>query len=167
MEMRNMASIETIQRIAREASAQFHVLRDDNGEPIRREGVEVLIRDSNQDDALQAMCREAHGDMFPDDWRYSFIVEALDRITEYEDLDAAESEIEADIYTADRLAWLASRLDRSNYVDDAINEYGWDGKGGIVEAIGLGQIAERSEVFQIVRQWCEAQAEAAEEAEKA
>lgn len=159
----------TIQRIAREASAQFHTLRDDKGEPVRREGVEVMIRDSNADDALQAMCREAHGDMFPDDWRYSFIVEALNMIEENENLDDCADEIYADVYTSDRLAWLASHLERAGYVDEAVNELGIGGEPGrrggfsVLECIAFGQIAERREVFEVVRAWCEAQADEADD----
>ena len=160
------ADIETVQQVAREALAAFTVLRDEAGEPVERDGVQVYVTDKDATTLdIQAMCRDAHGGLFPDDRRYSFIVEALNRITEYDDLDEAADEIEADIYYADRLAWLASHVLRAEYVDEAAREYGSNPTGfDTIEAIGLGQYAERREVFDLVRAWIEERAEDDEEA---
>ena len=149
-----------LQQLAADFSARFHVLRDDEGKPRIEDGVQMV---ATNDPEARELAREVHGTMLPDSWRYSFIVEALDRIAEYDDLDVAANEIDADVYTSDRLAWLSSRLDRARYVDEAIEEYGVTivlRKGrGIIEAIAYGQIAERREVFELVRAWIEERAE--------
>src|SRR5260370_17043414 len=70
---------------------------------------------------VQELCFAAHdaGDIFPDDWRYHFIVEALAAPSE-----EGEDDTEADIWTSDLCAWLASNLNRGSYVDDAVSEDG-------------------------------------------
>lgn len=80
--------------------------------------------------------REAHGGMLPDDTRYSMIRRTVDAIAEHlaydsdADLDDARAELIDDlipVYTSDRLAWLASHLDRLAYCDDAAADMGGDG----------------------------------------
>ncbi|MGH6629302.1 MAG: hypothetical protein ACREB3_06195 [Burkholderiales bacterium] len=103
----------------------------------------------------QDMVQEAHDTgggnlMLPDDWRYESIVDALDRIQDASDdadLDELADEIEADVYNADLLKWLSSHLERAGYVDEAVNNLGWDKDGGIFRAIQAGQIAEKREVY--------------------
>jgi len=98
--------------------------------------------------------RHAHGTMMPDDHRYQMIDLVLTSILENDDddYDDLASQQEAPPYTTDRYAWLTSRLDRSEYVDEAINNFGWDAFSdvGIVEAIGAGWEFEYREVFRLV-----------------
>jgi hypothetical protein len=46
--------------------------------------------------------------MLPDDWRYQFIEEALDAISE----DGEDAQLEPAIYTHELTGWLHSRADR-------------------------------------------------------
>jgi hypothetical protein len=96
---------------------------------------------------VQDLCFAAHdaGDMFPDDWRYQFIVEALAALSE-----EREDDIEPEIWTSDLCAWLASNLNRVSYVDDAVSEYGGEFRG-VVEALQIGQLAEKREVLEQVK----------------
>lgn len=80
--------------------------------------------------------REAHGGMLPDDTRYSMIRRTVDAIAEHlaYDGDADLDDVRAElidglipVYTSDRLAWLASHLDRLAYCDDAAADMGGDG----------------------------------------
>jgi hypothetical protein len=96
-------------------------------------------------DWVNDMCQAAHDGMLPDDYRYSFIVEALDAIIDAEgDTDSAD--LEADCYTADLTAWLASRVSRTEYVDQAVEEFGADSVG-IVSQLMQGQYLEKREVL--------------------
>lgn len=140
----------TIQQLAAETSAKFVTDKRDDGAEF------VKVRDDEKAEWITDMIREAHGDMMPDDWKYQFIVDALDLVAEAagDDTDDAikngRDGIEASIYTHDLLRWLSSNLNRVAYVDEAVQEYGYDGGTGIVGAIMTGQHAERSEVFESV-----------------
>lgn len=94
------------------------------------------------------LCHHAHGDMMPDDWRYEFIEDALCQLENGEE-DARDVD-DAYPYTHDRLNWLASRADRSGYVDEAASELGrpdtFDGE------IALGMWWEMREVLGLVRE---------------
>lgn len=115
------------------------------------------------------LVREAHGDYMPDDWRYSTIREALEFIGEsmdgVADLDDAACDFAGghDVYTATLLAWVASDLQRTAYVDAAIQE----GARTLAEALMRGQYEERREVFGAVLMALEERAEELEDAEDA
>lgn len=102
------------------------------------------------------------GGQFPNDHRYEFIVEALNALANAGDgrdsLDEARDSLEADIYTADLTAWLASRVDRYGYCDEAVSEMGGEGTDTL-ERMRLGQLHEKHEVFDAVRAFLETQAE--------
>jgi hypothetical protein len=93
---------------------------------------------------VKDMCQDAHDGMLPDDYRYEFIVESLDAIIDAEG-DTDNVELEADCYTADLTAWLASRVSRTEYVDQAAEEFGSASKG-IVAQLMQGQYLEKREV---------------------
>lgn len=111
-------------------------------------------------DWVTTLNRAAHGDMLPDDYKYAFIVEALDAIAasgaetrwDIENLDKCEITLEADIYTADLLAWLASRNDRLSYCDDFAREMS-DGTSDFADTLARiagGQYTEKNEVLHSV-----------------
>lgn len=132
--------MKTLQELAGEAYAGFvRGTRDDGSEYWHR-------KDDAADDWLQELCYSAHGDMLPDDWKYEFIAQSLSALADHEDEDSARDRAtEADIYTGERLRWLASNLTRAGYCDDAAEE--WGAQSDIVQFIGLGQAAEKTEVF--------------------
>ena len=136
---------------------------------IAAEANTFLYRDTLQDKVLPQkdapqwftdLCHHAHGDMPPDDWRYEFIQDALTVLAE-----DGEAEDPADVdekypYTRDRLDWLASRLDRMSYCDEAEGDYG-PGKD-MEHRIALGMYHEMREVFFLVKNWLTEQAESDE-----
>jgi hypothetical protein len=63
----------------------------------REDQSEYWHRKDNADDWVQEMCMEAHGEMFPDDWRYEMIVDALDILADEEDEDSFSERIDGDI----------------------------------------------------------------------
>lgn len=99
---------------------------------------------------VQEMCREAHNDMMPDDYKYQFIVDALASIADNEDADDARNSIEADIYTANLTAWLSSNLNRIEYVNQAGNDFGIGVNFDLVQLLQLGQVTEKTEIFESI-----------------
>jgi hypothetical protein len=118
----------------------------------RTDGTEFIKGSDDAPEWVKEMCQDAHGKMFPDDWRYAFIVEALDALADHDDPD--DISMEADIYTHELTAWLASRVDRSCYCDQAMEEYG-SKFPGVFAVLSLGQIAEKEEVLASVRAFLE------------
>lgn len=101
------------------------------------------------------LCREAHGDMMPDDYKYEYIVEALDRL---KDGDEDGDEIEPDVYNSDLSKWMGSHSDRGWYVDEAVKEFGHS-EDGIYADMMMGQVQEKREVFYSVKQSLESHLE--------
>lgn len=138
----------TISTLAREASEFFTT-------DTRADGT-VFVKTENEPKWLHELVMEAHGAFLPEDFRYRFIREAINALADADVEDEAEAEErgheyadDVDVYTHDRLAWLASNLNRPAYCDEAMSEFGMEEmpEGGIVGLIGLGQYMEPREVF--------------------
>lgn len=135
------------------------------------EALSYLRRDRERDVVLPIsgapewfvdLCRTAHADMMPDDWRYEFIQDALTELSEADDWDDVEPDVDSLYpYTADRLKWLASHLDRAGYCDEAMEETGatFTGTGNL---IALGMYWELRQVFGLVREFLTDRAEVIE-----
>lgn len=143
----------TIQSLATEVSREFV-------KGTRTDGLtEYWLRKENKQDWIQEAIHAAHGDMLPDDWRYEFIVQALNAMSEYDNPDTARDSLELEPYTDMLTAWLASNVNRVGYVDEAVAEFGHTSLNntyadykGIIGDIAVGQLFERHEVFDSVRE---------------
>lgn len=139
----------TVTERATEAASQFETATRSDGQEFTR-----LTNDAP--DWLRDLVRTAHGDMFPDDWRYETIRAAVHFLAEYGgDDDAAAHEFadaQVDVYTLARIAWLGSHLRRVQYVDEARDEGLVSATADIADMIGAGQYEEASEVFHSVRE---------------
>lgn len=93
------------------------------------------------------MVHKAHGDILPEDYKYLYVVEALDALEEGRNPE--EPELEPDIYTGELLKWIGSGIERPFYVDEAVGMYGHSDQG-IVSDIAMGQLYEMEEIFRIV-----------------
>lgn len=126
--------------------------------PGERESIVVPVDDAPE--WFGELCREAHGDMMPDDWRYEFIEDAL---TQIENGDEEPRSVDSAYpYTADRLNWLASRNDRMGYCDEGISNYG-DGIKTMDSALAIGMATEMDEVFNLVKSQLETRLEELED----
>ena len=137
----------TISERAREASECFETSTRPDGARFAR------IRD-NSPEWVTELVHSAHGDMLPDDWRYSAIRSALEFIAESDNPEDGASEwadSEVDVYSGARLEWLGSHLSRPGYCDEGRDEFSSENLD-IVEQIGLGQFMEASEVYGLVLQ---------------
>ena len=118
-----------------------------------------LYKTNDPPDWVRDLCHDAHGDMFPDDWRYSFIVEALDALEEGNDTEDAYGSIEPDVYSSEITGWLHSRADRYGYVDEATAEGFIDEDADTLQRLMMGQLVEKLEVFHSVLASLEARIE--------
>lgn len=128
----------TVQELAESFLKHFEQKTRDNGDTF------YCLKD-DAPEALQDLVREAHGRMFPDDYKYEFIHDALIAISENDDAENAVSELEEDCYNSGLLRWLASHHERETYVNNAVGEYGHS-DGGILGDIGQGQRMEKQEL---------------------
>ena len=113
---------------------------------------------------IEEMSRAVHddGQWLPDDYKYEYMVEALDSMSEGNDPD--EPYIEADPYNNQLLDWLSSHSQRAGFVNEAVEEMGHS-KDGIIGDIGYGQYREKSEVWYRVVQALRDRLEAIEDGE--
>lgn len=105
----------------------------------------------------QALSNALYNSDVGKDWGYYVLAEWSDNIgdivltlTDDEDIDLdtlnekLEEYIEADIYTHDLLAWLASDLNHIGYADDAMNEMGTN---DIVSSVSCGQYRAKEQLY--------------------
>lgn len=97
---------------------------------------------------LKDAIKEAHGDIFPDDYIYEWCHEAFNAYQDYDGgLDAAISDIEPEPYYNALAAWFSSHLDRGALVDQALSEVGFK---EIYAAIGYAQVMEKERVYGVI-----------------
>jgi hypothetical protein len=130
------------ERVARLAAEANSYLRRDTAR-------DILLPADDAPAWFSDLCREAHGGMMPDDWRYEFIQDSLSALED----EADEDGIDLDglyPYTADRLDWLTSHLDRPAYCDEVARDLG-AAPAEILAFVVLGMDRELREVFALVR----------------
>jgi len=132
---------ESLQKLAGFYEKFFTKKKRDNGE-------EFWLVTDDAPEELTELIREAHDDMFPDDYKYEFIRDALSDYSNFEEPDEIMEVIEADPYTAGLTHWLASNINRVYYLTEAIEEF--EPKDGF-QALSLAQYREKSDVYQSVR----------------
>ena len=133
-----MENTKTIRELAAEVSKMFVKGARDNGQ-------DYWHRVDNAPEWVTELSHTAHRDMFPDDHKCLFVVEALDTISETEEDNLDSPEIEADVYYHELLTWFSSHMERVERVDDIIAEYG-KGKT-IMDDITAAQAREKEEVY--------------------
>lgn len=130
----------TIQELAQSYLQWFKQITRDDG------SIVCALKDGRPEE-LADLVRKAHGDMFLDDWRYSFIQDCISIVAELDNPN--EPDLEPDAYTSDRLKWLSSRTDRYGYVNEYVKLFDVPKKEqfDVIELIGLGQLQEKQEVY--------------------
>jgi len=108
-------------------------------------------------DWVSDVVHACHGHMGPDDWRYRMIAECAGDLCDYAPDEWQESLHEVadslvDIYTSQLLQWLASRNDRTDYIDDARREGLIDADADETNRIMIGQYQEYMEILQAMMQ---------------
>ncbi len=99
---------------------------------------------------VMEMVHTAHEDMMPNDYKYQYVVDTLDALSEGQDPDEALYEIEADVYNYDLLQWVQSHGERVGFVDEATRELGHHAELGMMGDIMMGQVQEKQQVWQSV-----------------
>lgn len=114
----------------------------------RKNGSMFWCLKNNTPENIQNLCYKAHNGTLPDDYKFSFIVNALTIISESENLDDAQERLEPSIYTKELTEWLNSDIRRVYYIDEFHNAFGMS-KDTIASLAG-GQYLEMREVFDLV-----------------
>lgn len=140
----------TIQQRAEKMRAAFTTKTvKRNGED--RESTIWTLKDEHRGQAAQDLAREAHGGMLPDDWKYSYIVDALDALSEHDDPEEARDSMREggiDVYNSELVRWVGSSLTRAGYVDEFRENVSSD--CDFFTSLQGGQQQEREEVFGLV-----------------
>lgn len=145
----------TIHELARQMSEAFETRTREDGERFD------ALRDGSPE-WMTDVCMDAHDSMLPDDWRYRMIRAAAAWLAE-DDADPDDPGEFADdfvpIYNRERVAWLASHLDRAGYVDEAADEGLIDypsGPSRLMDLLGIGIYCEAAEVYRLLAESLEA-----------
>lgn len=106
---------------------------------------------SKNHDATLELSRQAHGEFLPDDFKYKIIVKSLDNIIEQMEYDSTieyiDCLVEPSIYTSELTHWLASHINRLDYLDKAIEEFQ---PKDAFHILATAQYLEISEIFDSV-----------------
>ena len=144
----------TVQELAKLARCAFSLETRDNGS-------EYWNRNQCAPEWIMELCHTAHGDMLPDDYRYRFIVQALDALEEAEDPDEARDGYEVEYRYYRVVEWLSSHpARRLEYCDDAVREFGLSSDATTATQLQIGHLSERLEVLELVRGSLEQQLQA-------
>ena len=133
---------ETVQELAKLARCAFTLETRENGS-------EYWTHNRCAPEWIGELCNTAHGDMLPDDYRYRFIVQALDALEEAEDVDEAGQDWEFEPYLARLADWLGSHNHRFSYCDDWADEMGQP--EDTYHLLAGGHLQERLEALDLVR----------------
>src|ERR1051326_8774615 len=132
----------TIQELAQQYADLFVTKTRRDGEKY------ICVENNDKSPELMDLIRTAHDGMFPDDYKYQFIHEALEAIAESADEEYIDLMLEPDIYNHDLLKWVSSNLTRASYVDQAVMDgYQYD---GLLNTLINGQSYEKNEVLHSV-----------------
>src|SRR5690606_848180 len=133
----------SIQNLAKKALEYFVLKERSDGEAFWtvKEHAPLWIRD---------LCFKAHdnGEILPDDWRYRFIVESLETLSECED--PYDVYIETYTHSGELLRWFASSLARLQWVEEAVEGMDWGDRFDMLLALQAGQLHEKEHVFNVV-----------------
>ena len=133
---------ETVQELAKMARCAFSLETRDNG-------TEYWTANRCAPDWISELVRMAHGYFWADDYRYKFIVHALDELEEAEDLDEAGHQWDFEPYLSRLADWLGSHNHRFSYCDDWAEEMGQP--EDTYHRLAGGHLQERLEVLHSVR----------------
>lgn len=155
----------TLATLAAAFASAFMTKAFDNGES------RIVLRDGAPD-WMTEIVREAHDGMMPNDQSYSMILAVandIDDLLSYDpetDLDDIRHErIDSliPVYNTERTAWLASHLDRGEYVNEAIRTYGTGTQTpDIYDLLALGIDVELVMIWEAIERGLRAQAELAD-----
>jgi hypothetical protein len=145
-----MNTFNEIRKLAEKARGHFELATRPNGD-------EYWRRKDDAPDWIEGLSRDAGhaaGVHFPDDYRYLFLVTALDTIGEASDAEDAEECLPEEVYTSNLTRWLHSSNNRTLYVDDALEEFPeLAAQSGFQGVLMAAFRAEQLEVLQDVIAW--------------
>jgi hypothetical protein len=129
-----------INKLAAKYASKFVVKTRDNGD-------KFYSTEGDRPQALTDLIFDAHNDMLPDDYKYAFIVDALEYISD-DTNNVDDPELREEPYNHALLKWLSSNLQRAGYVDDYVNETGYSTSNfDLFNLISCGMMEEQLDVY--------------------
>lgn len=116
----------------------------------RQDGATYLYFEDH--DKTQPLSYAVHnqGEYLPDDYKYTFLQQALEIIANSAEDDLDCPQLEPDIYTHDLTKWLHSNPQRYYYTDQYIQDFGPpEGDNPTITLLQGGQVLEMEEVFHL------------------
>src|SRR5690606_2224489 len=126
----------------------------------RDDGTECWILEVGAPEWIKDLVWAAHakGELLPEDFRYLFIIEALEAIAE--NPEEPDILLEPDVYASRLIEWLNAHPSyRMVLVNEAVDQFGWS---SLFDALQAGQLLEKKEVLQSVRGFLEKRVEEGE-----
>jgi hypothetical protein len=109
----------------------------------RADGFDLVTEHEDAPQWITKLVADAHGEHYPDIYRYQFLYEALRVIA------AGHGAMVARTSPHELVSWLASRDDRYIYVDEAVAQQGHG--GSVLDDLRAGMLWEKTEVLYAVR----------------
>jgi hypothetical protein len=139
---------ETVQTLAQRMVDAFESKTRATGETF------YSLREGTDREWMSDVVHAAHGEMFPDDFKYATVLAVCEALADGTDLAGDDfhewCDSQVDIYDRERADWLASAPGtRAAYVDEARFEFG-GGETPLLDQLGRGQYMEIAEIAQSV-----------------
>lgn len=115
---------------------------------VRNDGTKFYHLRSDTPRQYMEIVHAAHDGMLPDDYVYEtlyFLAGKFDDVLpdDWDDQAPDLCDSLVDVYNTDLLRWLASHLYRAQFVDEAVQDYGFDpGDFSLFKLLALGQYSE-------------------------
>lgn len=116
-----------------------------------------VVRTDDAPEWVEDVLKATHFDCnrLPDDWIYQITERAADFLTEndpdrWDDLINEFADGAADVENYYLIRWLAGHLENASFVDEAVEEYGYDKERGIYHAIQMGQYRMAEQIMSAV-----------------
>mgnify|MGYP001563570644 CR=1 FL=1 len=98
----------------------------------------------NTPEEVREIALKIHADMLPDDYKYEFLVKGLEAIIGSPDEDSVWEWEYSEVMDWELLQWVSSDLTRAFYVDEAVEEMGYN---TLSKALAGGYHREKEEVM--------------------
>lgn len=117
-------------------------------------GSQYVRAKDNDDELAESLAWDVHeqGKMLPDDYRYQFMMDSLEAFAKHDSIEDAWEYLDScvAVYTRKLLEWVESDLSRLSWVDEAVENNGYE---SLARALAMGQYEEILFVAGIVESW--------------
>lgn len=138
--------MQNVQQLAKQMLGELHVRKVGTGEVVRLK--------YGAPDWMNKLLKKANPKTGRDNCRYILAYRAIKALAESESIDEAADSLEPDTEQEELLSWIASDVNRAEYVNTAMSQNGHK-PFDLFESLAMGQLIELHEVFNSVREQLE------------